>query len=197
MDGIAVDLELVAAVFEVILLTGNSPRQLARLAHRNEARPQPIRHGGREDEASRLNSYHSVDREVVEATHQVVDGSTKGRSPTEKWGDVTEGDTLRGVIGDVTDVFAKPVAGRRHGPTIPRRPTRRQRRFLRRGLGAWLSTLAASATARDSPGSASSPRTRRPAGRPPITIARSGSPTARAQRRSRHSADRPFRTASR
>ena len=42
MDGVTVDLELVGAVLELVLLAGNGPRQLAGLADRDEPGAEPV-----------------------------------------------------------------------------------------------------------------------------------------------------------
>ena len=56
VDGVAVDLELVGAVLEVVLLADDRPRQLARLADRHEPGPQAVGHRRGEDEAARLDA---------------------------------------------------------------------------------------------------------------------------------------------
>ena len=52
VDGVTMDLELVGAVLELVLLTCHGPGQLAGLADGDEPGPEPVRHRCRENEAA-------------------------------------------------------------------------------------------------------------------------------------------------
>ena len=54
-DRVAVDLERVLAVLQIVAVTLNLRWQLLRLAHRNETRPEVIRERRPEDESARLD----------------------------------------------------------------------------------------------------------------------------------------------
>src|SRR4051794_1377547 len=54
-EGVVVDLENAAAVFERVLAATRFPRQLARLANRNEAAAEDARDAAAEDEAARFD----------------------------------------------------------------------------------------------------------------------------------------------
>ena len=62
MDGVAVDLELVAPVLELVLLAGDCPRQLAGLAHRDERGAERVGDRRRRDEAAGFDTDDAVDR---------------------------------------------------------------------------------------------------------------------------------------
>ena len=61
-DRVAVDLEQVGAVLELVLLALDLPRQLAGLADRDEAGAEPVGDRRGEDEAAGLDAEHLVDR---------------------------------------------------------------------------------------------------------------------------------------
>ena len=58
---VLVDLQAVAAVFEVVASLERSGGQLARLAHEGEARAEMVRDGRADDEAARLDADDDVD----------------------------------------------------------------------------------------------------------------------------------------
>ena len=104
--GVAVDLELVGAVLELVLLAGHGPRQLARLAHGHEPSAAAGTPPARQDEAPRLDADHAIDGDAGEAVHEVVDRQPERRGVAEQRCDVAEGDARLGVVGDVSDVVA-------------------------------------------------------------------------------------------
>ncbi len=108
MDGVAVDLELVGAVLELVLLADDRPRELARLADRHEAGAQAIRDRRGEDEAARLDADDAVDSGVGEAGDEIVDRPTERRRVAEQRCDVAEDDARLGIVDDVSDVLAEP-----------------------------------------------------------------------------------------
>jgi hypothetical protein len=126
VDRVAVDLELVGAVLELVLLAGDRPRQLARLAHRHEPGPQPIRDRSGEDEATGLDADHPVDRDVVEARHQVVDRPTERRLVAEQGRDVAERHPGLRIVRDRSDVVTNPRRIGCHGPRLPTQTTMRR-----------------------------------------------------------------------
>src|SRR5262249_50044973 len=56
LDGLLVDLDGIDAVLERVLLTDRLPRQLALLAHRDEAAAQAVGHRAAQDEAAGLDA---------------------------------------------------------------------------------------------------------------------------------------------
>ncbi len=74
VDGVAVDLELVGAVLELVLLAGHGPRELAGLAHRDEGGADAIGDRRAGDEAAGLDADDAVDADSVEAATELVDG---------------------------------------------------------------------------------------------------------------------------
>ena len=109
MNGVTVDLQLVGAVFEAVLLAHDSPRQLAELADRDEPGTDGQRDRRSEDEAPCLHAEDTVDGDTFEALDQFGDGPLKRRTVTEQWGDVTERDAGLGEVGNVPDQVANPV----------------------------------------------------------------------------------------
>ena len=73
MDRVAVDLELVTPVLQLVLLAGHGPRQLARLAHRDESGTERVGDRRRRDEAARLDTNDAIDRLVTERLGKLVD----------------------------------------------------------------------------------------------------------------------------
>ena len=82
-DGVLVDLELVGAVLEVVLLRLGGPRELAGLADGDEPGPQPVRDGRRQHEPAGLDAHHPVDVAPHEVLGQPVDhGANATASPS-------------------------------------------------------------------------------------------------------------------
>src|SRR5215210_5713089 len=119
VDRVAMNLELVGAVLELVLLTRHRPRQLARLPNRNETRTQAICDRGGEDEAPRLDADNAVDGDVVEPTHQVVDRTAEGGRVTEQGRDVAKRDAGVGIVGDRANVLTNPTRIAGHGTRLP------------------------------------------------------------------------------
>ena len=79
IDGVAVDLELVGAVLEHVLLAGDRPGQLAGLAHGHERGAEPVGDRRGEDEAAGLDADHAVDVDAGEAVGERVDREAEAR----------------------------------------------------------------------------------------------------------------------
>ena len=119
MDGVAVDLQLVAPVLQLVLLAGDGPRQLAGLAHRDESGAERVGDGRRRDEAAGLDTDDAVDRLVTERLGELVDGPPERLGVAEQRRDVTERHARVRVVGDVADVRGQPRGRDRHAATIP------------------------------------------------------------------------------
>ena len=108
VDGVAVHLEFVGAVLEAVFLTHDSPRQFARLAHRNKSGVKQICNRSCNDEATSLHAEHTIDLEVLEALDQALNGSAETIGVTEQRGDVPKDHALGGIISDLSHEAAKP-----------------------------------------------------------------------------------------
>src|SRR5439155_20890967 len=89
---VAVDLERIDAVLEDVLDRLRVPRQLARLAHRNEAGADRARHRAAEDEATRLSGRNHVHLALARETGDLVDRIGQRLRVKEQRGDVAEDD---------------------------------------------------------------------------------------------------------
>ena len=77
-DGVAVDLQLVGAVLEHVLLAGDRPRQLARpCGPGTNDGPDPVGDGRGQDEAAGLDADHPVDGDAGEVVGDGVDGEAE------------------------------------------------------------------------------------------------------------------------
>ena len=128
LHGIAVDLEKVGAVLELVLLPLDLPRQLARLAHRHESGTEPVGDGRGEDEPSGLDAEHPVDPVVGEVVRQRVDRRPERLRVAEERRDVLEGDAWLGEVRDVPDMVGQPADVPSHQRFLP---------FFR-GRGGWF-----------------------------------------------------------
>src|SRR4051812_32399231 len=72
-DSVAVNLERVLTVFEIVRDRRALRRQLARLAHRHKPGPKVISKGRREDEATRFDADHGVDLLTLKLRSKRVD----------------------------------------------------------------------------------------------------------------------------
>ena len=194
VDRVAVDLELVGAVLELVLLADDRPRQLARLADRHEPGTQAIGDRRGEDEAARLDADDAVDGDVVEAADEVVDRPTEGGRVAEQRCDVAERDAGLGVVGDVSDVLAEPRrfgchdsryaeryrAGLSAALLLARARRVRQQAFrpVGRGRPSRAAVVVDHGSGRDARPRRRGPRLAAP-GDPPTTRSRSVSPSAR------------------
>src|ERR1043165_2278816 len=110
---VVVDLQHVAAVFELVLVAARGPRELAGLADGDEAGAEDARDAAAEDEAARLDGddvRHAL--AAVRLRERVARGAERlGRA--QEWRDVLEENAGLRKIGNVADVVAKLVRG--HG----------------------------------------------------------------------------------
>ena len=107
MDRIAVDLELVGAVLELVLLSHDRPRQLAGLANRDETRTDAVGDRGPEDEPAGFDPDDSVDGDAGEPVDHGADGFGERLRITQQRRDVTEDHPLGRVVRDFSNVRAK------------------------------------------------------------------------------------------
>src|SRR5919106_1803874 len=91
-DGILVHGQRVAPVLELVLDLDRLGRQLAELAHGDEARLELMRDGAAEDEATRLDAHHQVDPVGLVPVGQRVDSVAPGGAILEQGRDVLEQD---------------------------------------------------------------------------------------------------------
>ncbi len=110
VDGVAMDLQLVAAVLERVLLAHHCPGQLAGLAHGDETGTHPVRDRSSDDETASLHPEHSISLHVVEAARQLGDGPTEPRAIAQERRDVAKAHTRRREVVDVANQFGEPVA---------------------------------------------------------------------------------------
>src|SRR5439155_20879647 len=110
-EGVVVDLERVATVFELVARRVLLGRELPRLAHERDAGTEAVRHGRPDDEPPRFDAEHHVGTATV-ALDEAVDHRPEGRSVGEERGDVLEDDAGLREVGDVADP----------GPEIDHRP---------------------------------------------------------------------------
>src|SRR5437588_10994559 len=92
LDRVAMDLEQVRPVLELVLDPLDLPRELPGLAHRDESGTEPIRHGCGHDEPTRPDSEDAADLAVGEVLGDAVDGRAEGVHVSEQRGDVLEDD---------------------------------------------------------------------------------------------------------
>ena len=117
-DRVAVDLEQVGAVLELVLLALDLPRQLAGLADRHEPGRAAVRDRRREHEAARLDPEHLVDRarpRTARASASTVSGEGVGRREQRR--DVLEDDARLRIVGDVAHVLLQRATSIR--PCVP------------------------------------------------------------------------------
>ena len=101
MDGVTVDLKLVAAVFEAVLLADNGPRKFARLAHRHEACTGSIRNRCTKYEPTCFDPDHMVDRNALELFDHAIDSLSQGSSVAEERRDVSKRHPVDRVVSDI------------------------------------------------------------------------------------------------
>ena len=120
-ERVAVHLQHVAAVLQLVAVRVGVPRQLARLAHRHEPGAQGEGDRRREDEPARLDTDHLGDRPVrvgpVERRDEQVGGEPERIRVAEQRRDVAEHDARLGEVGDVADE-GQEVAGGGHAVNL-------------------------------------------------------------------------------
>src|SRR5438876_7737584 len=107
MDGVLVDGERVAAVLELVLDLDRLARELAELAHGDEARAQLMREGATKDESPGLDADHHFDALALVMGRQQVDDAPKGGTVLEQGRDVLEEDAFGRKVLDVPDLRAE------------------------------------------------------------------------------------------
>ena len=107
------DLELVGAILERVLLAEDVARQLARLAGRHEAGTEAIGDGSAHEEATGLGADDLGDASLEEVVGDLIDGSGKALRACEQRRDVLEDDARLRIVGDVNDIALEIDA--RHG----------------------------------------------------------------------------------
>src|SRR5262245_2805126 len=108
-DRVAVDLEEIGAVLELVLLALDLTRQLSRLAHGHEPRHMAIRDGRREHETAGLDAEHLVDVLVGERGRDRIDGGRERIGRGQKRSDVAKDDPGLRIIRDVAHVRLEPM----------------------------------------------------------------------------------------
>ncbi len=109
-QGVAVQFDGGTAVFQLVLLSGNRTRQLARLAHRQKAGSQSQGNGGSQDEAPCLDTGDEVYIFRHPRCGQGVDRALQTGGILQQWSDVAEHDSRLREIGHVTYECAQVVA---------------------------------------------------------------------------------------
>src|SRR6266853_1367802 len=111
-DGVAMDLQHVGAVFELIFDALRRRGELPGLAHGDESGAQRIGHGGGEDKAAGLDADHGVDRLSLGIRTQAVDDAAQPLSVLQQRGDVVKQNARLGKIRHFADQTFQMVHGR-------------------------------------------------------------------------------------
>ena len=112
-DGLGPQLHPSRAVLECVVHADDRAGQLAALAHRNHADPEPNRQGRRQDEAARLEPRDRIDPTPV-VIGQPLDESGEGLTISQERSDVPEEDPRLGEVGNLSQV-AHDQPGQRLG----------------------------------------------------------------------------------
>src|SRR5579863_9435952 len=121
VECIGMDLERVRAVFERIIFREFAERQLSRLSHGNEARPDCIRERSTEHVAARLDSNDVVDLAILETVDKEIDRRLEALLVFEHGGNVAKEDPRDWKIGDCSNELLS-IHGERGfepGPVAP------------------------------------------------------------------------------
>ena len=113
-ERVAVHLERVGAVLELVAVRVGVPRQLARLAHRHEAGAERERDRRGEDEAARFDADDLGDRVPIERRASSSVAARNAVGVAEQRRDVAEHDARLREVGDVADEGPERVGV--HGP---------------------------------------------------------------------------------
>ena len=97
------DLERVLPVFEVVDLLDHFGGQLSRLAHRDEAGADALRHRGAEDEAAAFDADHHIDVRDRVRRGERVDGGLQAVGVFEQRRDVEEVDAGLRKVGHLAN----------------------------------------------------------------------------------------------
>ncbi len=101
-DRVLVHLDHVDTVFQRVLLADGLPRQLAFLADRHEAAPEPVGDGPAQDEPARLDADHRIDGLRAEGLRHLCNSRLEALCIAQERGHVPEHDPGLGVIRDST-----------------------------------------------------------------------------------------------
>src|SRR5947209_5721981 len=105
-DGVAVNLQNVLSVFEIVRDARHFGRQLLRFAHRHEARAERVGKRGREDKTARLDAEHNINALALEGLRQRVNGQAQTLRVLQQRRDVVEVDArLRKVRHFANEMF--------------------------------------------------------------------------------------------
>src|SRR5918996_1643695 len=107
-ERVAVDLEGLGAVLELVGLGLGLPRELPGLPDRHEPGPEVIRHRRGQDEAAGLDPHDLVDGPPAEVDHDHVDHRGERHLVGQQRGDVLERDPLMREVGDLADQGLDP-----------------------------------------------------------------------------------------
>src|SRR5207244_2856904 len=99
--GVAVHLDGVAAIFEVVFGGNRLGGELAQLAHRHEATAKPVSDGRAEDEAATLDGYHFIYLECLQLFSDAVNRLLEGFSVLQEGSNVPKEYTRHREIGYV------------------------------------------------------------------------------------------------
>src|ERR687891_19080 len=102
-ERVAVDLEGLGAVLELVGLGLGLPRELPGLPDRHEPGPEVVRHGRGQDEAAGLDPHDLVDGPPAEVDHDHVDHRGERHLVGQQGRDVLERNPFLGEVGDVED----------------------------------------------------------------------------------------------
>src|SRR5918996_1517553 len=107
-ERVAVDLEGLGAVLELVGLGLGLPRELPGLPDRHEPGPEVVRHGRGQDEAAGLDPHDLVDGPPAEVDHDHVDHRGERHLVGQEGRDVLERHPFLGEVGDVADQGLDP-----------------------------------------------------------------------------------------
>ena len=96
-------LDVVRAVFQIVLNTDGRTRQLAALAHEVHRQPHPVGESGAENKAARFDGKYPVGRMRICAVSEVIRNGGKSRGSREERCDVLEHDPGLREIGYISD----------------------------------------------------------------------------------------------
>ena len=90
----------VGAIFQLIVLPDGAPGQLALLAQRHEAGPEPVGHRAAQNEAARLDADHGLDAGSAIGFDQPLDAGVESRRMFEQRGHVAKHDAGLRIVGN-------------------------------------------------------------------------------------------------
>src|SRR3954452_1331199 len=148
---VAVDLQAIGAVLELVLLAGHGPGELAGLAHGHEGGAAAVGDGGGHDEAARLDADHTIDGDAGEVVRDGVHDEAERIRMAEHRRDVAEGDARLGVVRDGPDVRCQPAGIHGHRFRLPLRSWLAPDALMARSAHPWPQLACGSSLALPSP----------------------------------------------